>query len=170
MDQPEPFLPLGVAVLTVSDTRNLQNDTGGGAIVEALAAAGHHLVERQLLTDDKPLLTAQLQRWVADPAVQVVIATGGTGITRRDVTVEALEPLVSKHIPGFGELFRWLSYPEIGPSTIQSRAMGAICNTTLVFLLPGSVAAVRLALDKILLPQLDRRTRPCNFAQLLPRL
>lgn len=164
------FTPLRIAVLTVSDSRTAATDSSGDTLQGALVAAGHHVLERKLLADETPLLTQQFQAWIADPRVQVVIATGGTGITRRDVTPEALEPLISKVIVGFGELFRWLSYAEIGASTIQSRALGAICEQTLVFLLPGSTAAVRLALDKILLPQLDLRTRPCNFAQLLPRL
>jgi molybdenum cofactor biosynthesis protein B len=162
--------PLQIAVLTVSDTRGPDTDTSGDLLEESLRAAGHRIAERLLLPDDVQTLREQFQRWLEAPSVQVVIATGGTGITRRDVTPEALEPLVSKRIEGFGELFRMLSYAEIGPSTIQSRAVGAICGQTLFFLLPGSTAAVRLGLEKILLPQLDSRTRPCNFAKLLPRL
>jgi molybdenum cofactor biosynthesis protein B len=162
--------PLSVVVLTVSDTRTQSDDTSGQAIVDAVSAAGHSIVERAILKDDLLQLRSEFGRWISDPGVQIVISTGGTGITRRDVTPEALEPLISKRIDGFGELFRSLSYAEIGASTIQSRAVGAICHTTLVFLLPGSTNAVRLALDKILLPQLDRRTTPCNFAKLLPRL
>lgn len=170
MDSTEPVTALRVAVLTVSDTRSAETDQSGDAIAQALLGAGHRVHSRALLPDDSARLRAQFSAWIADPEVQIVIATGGTGITRRDVTPEALEPLISKRIEGFGELFRMLSYAEIGPSTIQSRAVGAICEQTLIFLLPGSTNAVRLALDKILLPQLDSRTRPCNFAKLLPRL
>lgn len=164
-----PFVPVHVGVLTVSDTRTPETDTSGSAIVEALVGAGHVVVRRQIRPDDLSVLGAELSAWIADPGVDVVIATGGTGITGRDVTPEALAPLVTKAIPGFGELFRHLSFAEIGTSTIQSRAEGAICGTTLVFLLPGSTGAVRLAMSKILLPQLDARTRPCNFVELMPR-
>jgi molybdenum cofactor biosynthesis protein B len=164
------FVPVNVAVLTVSDTRTLDNDTSGGAIVEALTSAGHVVARRAILPDDKDGLTKQFSEWIADADVDVVIATGGTGITGRDVTPDALAPLVGKWIPGFGELFRHLSFADIGTSTIQSRAEGAVCGTTLVFVLPGSTGAVKLALSKILLPQLDARTRPCNFVELMPRL
>ena len=163
------FLPLAVAVVTVSDTRDLQTDTSGALIVERLTAVGHRIVERQLIRDELLALRALFARLRDEPRVQVVIATGGTGLTARDVTPEALEPLVSKPILGFGELFRSLSYDEIGASTIQSRATAALCDKTLFFLLPGSRNAVRLALEKVILPQLDRRTKPCNFAELLPR-
>lgn len=164
------LIPLRVAVLTVSDTRTLETDTSGGTVVELLEAAGHTIVRRELLPDDLQDLRAQFQRWVDDPEVEVVVSTGGTGITARDITPEALEPLMTKRLDGFGELFRLLSYEQIGASTVQSRCVGAVCGTTLVFVLPGSTGAVRLALEKILLPQLDRRTQPCNFAMLLPRL
>lgn len=163
------FLPLAVAVVTVSDTRDLATDTSGATVIEALGAAGHSICQRHLIRDELALLRDLFSRLAADPSVQVVIATGGTGITARDVTPEALEPLVTKPIPGFGELFRMLSYAEIGASTIQSRAGAALCGRTLFFLLPGSRAAVRLALERIIVPQLDRRTRPCNFAELMPR-
>jgi molybdenum cofactor biosynthesis protein B len=163
------FLPLAIAVVTVSDTRDLQTDTSGALIVELLGAAGHRHAERQILRDELSGIRALFARLRDEPAVQVVIATGGTGLTARDVTPEALEPLVSKPILGFGELFRSLSYAEIGASTIQSRATAALCQRTLFFVLPGSRNAVRLALEKIILPQLDRRTKPCNFAELLPR-
>lgn len=159
-----------VAVVTVSDTRTLETDTSGGLIVERLQAAGHRVVQRRLVKDELEAVRALFSELVRDPEVDVVLATGGTGVTLRDVTPEALAPLIDKHIPGFGELFRALSYAEIGASTIQSRADAAICNRTLVFLLPGSNAAVRLALERIVLPQLDNRTRPCNFAELLPRI
>jgi molybdopterin adenylyltransferase len=164
------FRAVSIAVLTVSDTRTLETDTSGGKLVEGLQAAGHVIAARALLPDDRDRLTDQLRAWIDDASIAVVVATGGTGVTRRDVTPEALEPLVTKRIEGFGELFRMLSFAEIGASTIQSRAVGAVCDKTLVFLLPGSTAAVRLALEKILLPQLDSRTKPCNFISLLERL
>jgi molybdenum cofactor biosynthesis protein B len=163
------FVPLAVAVVTVSDTRNLETDTSGALLLELLGAAGHGVAERRLLQDDLLAIRELFARLRDDPAVQVVIATGGTGVTARDVTPEALEPLVSKSIPGFGELFRSLSYAQIGASTIQSRATAALCDKTLFFVLPGSRGAVRLAMEQIILPQLDRRTKPCNFAELLPR-
>jgi|SRR4051812_9565745 molybdenum cofactor biosynthesis protein B len=164
------FLPLAVAVVTVSDSRDLETDTSGALLLELLGAAGHEIAERRLIRDDLLAIRELFARLRDDPAVQVVIATGGTGVTARDVTPEALEPLVSKSIPGFGELFRSLSYAQIGASTIQSRATAALCDKTLFFVLPGSRGAVRLALEQIILPQLDRRTKPCNFAELLPRL
>jgi molybdenum cofactor biosynthesis protein B len=163
------LLPVRVAVLTVSDTRTLETDKSGAAIVEALTSVGHIVAERRILADDLEQLRRALSEWIADANVDVVIASGGTGITGRDVTPEAMAPLVTKAIPGFGELFRYLSYADIGTSTIQSRAEGALCGTTLVFLLPGSTGAVRLAMSKILLPQLDSRTKPCNFVELIPR-
>lgn len=165
-----PFVPLRIAVLTVSDTRTLETDTSGGTLVEKLQAAGHQIADRRILTDDLDGIRAQLRAWIADSEVDVVVATGGTGITARDVTPDALAPLITKPIPGFGELFRWLSYADIGAATIQSRTEAALCDTTLVFTLPGSTGAVKLALDQILLPQLDNRTRPCNFVELLPRV
>jgi molybdenum cofactor biosynthesis protein B len=168
MNEPS-FLPLAVAVVTISDTRDLETDTSGALLIELLTGAGHQLAQRHLIRDDLAAIRGLLSTLIADQSVQVVIATGGTGITARDVTVEAIEPLVSKWIPGFGELFRWLSFAEIGASTIQSRASAALCQKTLVFALPGSRGAVRLAMERIVLPQLDRRTRPCNFAELMPR-
>ncbi len=162
--------PLRIAVVTVSDTRTLETDKSGAFIVEALQAAGHVLASRAIVPDDLEGLRSGFRALIAEPEVDVVLATGGTGITRRDVTPEALAPLVSKTIPGFGELFRHLSYADIGAATIQSRAEAALCEGTLVFLLPGSTGAVKLALEKIILPQLDSRTKPCNFAELLPRV
>jgi len=162
--------PLRIAVLTVSDTRTLETDKSGGVIVEAVLAAGHVLAERHIVADDRAVLQTIFSDLVDDDGVDVVLATGGTGITQRDVTPEALTPLVTKWIPGFGELFRSLSYADIGAATIQSRAEAALCRGTLVFVLPGSTGAVRLALEKIILPQLDSRTKPCNFAELLPRV
>lgn len=153
----------------MSDTRTLETDKSGAFMAESLIAAGHLLARRQIVLDELLLLQNTFAALIADPAVDVVLATGGTGITQRDITPEALTPLVTKWIPGFGELFRYLSYAEIGPATIQSRAAAALCGGTLVFALPGSTGAVKLALEKIILPQLDSRTKPCNFADLLPR-
>lgn len=164
------FEPLRVAVLTVSDTRTAEDDRSGGVAVELLEDAGHEIAGREIVRDEVDEIRAALSRWIATGAVDVVVTTGGTGVTARDVTPEAMAPLVSKPIPGFGELFRWLSYGDIGAATIQSRAEAAVCSGTLVFLLPGSPRAVTFAMEKILLPQLDRRTRPCNFAELLPRI
>jgi molybdenum cofactor biosynthesis protein B len=152
-----PFVPLGLAVVTVSDTRTLETDTSGKLLADELGRAGHRIADRRI-------------EHMASADVDVVLVTGGTGITARDVTPDALAPLVTKPLPGFGELFRWLSYADIGAATIQSRAEAALCDTTLVFALPGSTGACRLALEKILLPQLDARTRPCNFAELMPRV
>jgi len=162
--------PLRIAVLTVSDTRTLETDKSGGTIVQAVEDAGHVVAVRQIVKDELSSLTRTFGELVANEGVDVVLATGGTGITLRDVTPEALAPHVTKAIPGFGELFRHLSYADIGAATIQSRAEAALCGGTLVFLLPGSTGAVKLALDKIILPQLDIRTKPCNFAELLPRV
>jgi molybdenum cofactor biosynthesis protein B len=164
------FIPVGVGVLTVSDTRTLEDDRSGALAVELLEAAGHRVAARAIVKDNRDLIRAQLQAWIADPAVEVIISTGGTGVTPRDVTPEALAPLVTKPIPGFGELFRWLSYAEIGTSTIQSRAEAALCGKTLVFLLPGSPNACRTAWTKILAQQLDSRHKPCNFVELFDRL
>ncbi len=162
--------PLGIAVVTVSDTRTLETDTSGQVLVEFVNGAGHRLEKRVLVPDDREAIRGAVSACVADERLDVVLLTGGTGITGRDVTVEALAPLLTKEIPGFGELFRYLSFAEIGAATIQSRAMGGVCDATLVFALPGSTGAVRLAVDQILRAQLDIRTRPCNFAQLIPRL
>jgi molybdopterin adenylyltransferase len=164
------FIPINVAVLTVSDTRTLETDTSGKLIEDRMREVGHHVVTRVVVIDSELQIRAQLAAWIADPAVDVVIATGGTGVTPRDVTPEALAPLVTKSIPGFGELFRWLSFQEIGTSTIQSRAEAALCGSTYVFLLPGSTGGVRTGLEKILIPQLDHRVKPCNFVMLLPRI
>jgi molybdenum cofactor biosynthesis protein B len=164
------FIPVNVAVLTVSDTRTIDTDTSGALIANRLAEVGHRIAARTIVIDSELHIRAQLAAWIADPGVDVVIATGGTGVTPRDVTPEALAPLVTKSIPGFGELFRWLSFEEIGASTIQSRAEAALCGATYVFLLPGSTGGVRLGLEKILIPQLDHRQKPCNFVMLLPRI
>jgi len=164
------FIPVNVAVLTVSDTRTLETDGSGQLIVDHLSEVGHRIVAREIVIDSELAIRARLAQWIADPGVDVVIATGGTGVTPRDVTPEALGPLISKPIPGFGELFRWLSFQEIGTSTIQSRAQAALCGQTYVFLLPGSTGGVRTGIEKILIPQLDHRQKPCNFVMLLPRI
>jgi molybdenum cofactor biosynthesis protein B len=164
------FIPVNVGVLTISDTRTAETDRSGLVAVELLLEAGHHIAAREIVRDEVAEIRAVLQRWIREPAIEVILTTGGTGVTPRDVTPEALAPLVTKPIPGFGELFRWLSFQDIGTSTIQSRAEAALCDTTYVFLLPGSPGAVRTALEKILLSQLDHRHRPCNFVELLPRI
>ena len=164
------FIPIAVAVLTVSDTRTIETDTSGRYIADRLRAAGHAIAAHAIVEDSELAIRARLAQWIADPGIDVVIATGGTGVTPRDVTPEALAPLVTKHIPGFGELFRQLSFAEIGASTIQSRADAALCGQTYVFLLPGSTNGVKLGVDQILVPQLDHRTKPCNFVMLLPRI
>lgn len=157
------FVPLNVAVLTVSDTRTLDTDTSGGLLVERLQAAGHHLAARVLLKDDLYRIRAQVAQWIAEDAVQVVLITGGTGFTARDSTPEAVACLLDKQVDGFGELFRQISVPDIGTSTIQSRALAGLANGTLVCCLPGSTNACRTAWDGILASQLDARYRPCNF-------
>jgi molybdenum cofactor biosynthesis protein B len=164
-----PFIPLGIAVLTVSDSRTEANDASGDLLRERAESAGHRVVERAICPDDIYELRAVFSRWIAAPAIEVVISTGGTGITGRDSTPEAVVPLLDKPIDGFGELFRRLSFDEIGASTIQSRAVAGLANGTLIFCLPGSTGACRTAWDGILGAQLDRRTRPCNFAQLIAR-
>jgi molybdopterin adenylyltransferase len=164
------FIGINVAVLTVSDTRSLANDTSGQLIVDRLSEVGHRIAAREIVIDSELQIRARLAAWIADPGIDVIIATGGTGVTPRDVTPEALAPLITKPIPGFGELFRMISFQEIGASTIQSRAEAALCGQTYVFLLPGSTGGVRTGLEKILIPQLDNRTRPCNFVMLLPRI
>jgi molybdenum cofactor biosynthesis protein B len=164
------LIPVNVAVLTVSDTRTLETDVSGKYIADRLTEVGHCIVARTIVKDGELVIRAQLAQWIADPGVDVVIATGGTGVTPRDVTPEALAPLVTKAIPGFGELFRWLSFQEIGTSTIQSRADAALCGQTYVFLLPGSTGGVRTGVEKILIPQLDHRLKPCNFVMLMPRI
>jgi molybdenum cofactor biosynthesis protein B len=166
----ESFLPLNIAVLTVSDTRTAAGDSSGDYLAAAAAGAGHRVVAREIVRDDVYQLRAVLSRWIADPGVQVILSTGGTGITGRDSTPEAVGPLLDKQIEGFGELFRQVSFEEIGTSTVQSRALAGLANATFVFCLPGSTGACRTAWERVLLPQLDARTRPCNFAQLIPRL
>ena len=164
------FIPLNIAVLTVSDSRTLADDGSGDTLQGRAEAAGHQIVAREIVRDDVYQIRAVISRLIADPQVQVVLATGGTGVTGRDSTPEAVAPLLDKQIEGFGELFRTVSFAEIGASTIQSRAFAGLANGTFLFYLPGSSGACRTAWDKILLAQLDHSTRPCNFAQLIPRL
>ncbi|HEX5795448.1 MAG TPA: molybdenum cofactor biosynthesis protein B [Geminicoccaceae bacterium] len=170
IDQARAFRPLNIAVLTVSDSRSLAEDRSGDLLVERLTAAGHRLADRALVVDDAARIADQLQAWIADPAVDVVISTGGTGVTGRDVTPEALERVAEKLIPGFGELFRLISFNKIGTSALQSRATAGVAGGTYLFALPGSPGACRDGWDDILSSQLDIRHRPCNFAELLPRL
>ncbi|MDG2532676.1 molybdenum cofactor biosynthesis protein B [Sphingomonas sp. HITSZ_GF] len=170
IDNAVPFRPVRIAVLTVSDTRTLAEDRSGDRLVERLGAAGHSLAARAIVRDDADAIAAQLEAWIEDPAVEVILTTGGTGVTGRDVTPEALARVWDKEIPGFGELFRWLSYQSIGTSTIQSRATAGVARGTYIFALPGSTGAVTDAWDGILASQLDIRHRPCNFVELLPRL
>jgi len=160
---------LAIALLTVSDSRSLADDPSGDALQQRLEAAGHHLVDRQLVPDDRYRIRAELSRWIADPMVQVVISSGGTGLTGRDGTPEAVAPLLDKTIEGFGELFRVLSFETIGTSTLQSRALAGVANGTVVFVLPGSLNAVTTAWDRLIQAQLDTDTRPCNLVQLLAR-
>jgi molybdenum cofactor biosynthesis protein B len=170
IDDSLPFQPLKIAVLTVSDSRDMSSDRSGSVLVERLQGAGHHLADRRIVKDEKSLIEQQLRAWIADPEVEVIVTTGGTGVTGRDVTPEALHAVIEKHVPGFGELFRWLSYAKIGTSTLQSRADAGVANGTYIFALPGSPGACRDAWDGILAMQLDSRHKPCNFAELLPRL
>lgn len=170
IDESRPFLPVNIAVLTVSDTRTEADDVSGQTLVDRLSAAGHRLAARAIVRDDKEAIIAQLRRWIADPEIDCVIATGGTGVTGRDVTPEAFAAVYEKEIAGFGELFRWISYQKIGSSTIQSRATAGVAGGTYLFALPGSPGACRDAWDEILKWQLDYRHMPCNFVEIMPRL
>lgn len=170
IDQTIPFAPLAIAVLTVSDTRDRSTDRSGDTLAERLLAAGHRLAGRAIVEDDADAIAARLRAWIEDPSIEVVVTTGGTGVTGRDVTPEALARVVEKPIPGFGELFRMLSYAKIGTSCLQSRADAGVAGGTFIFCLPGSPGACRDGWDDILLFQLDIRHKPCNFAELLPRL
>jgi len=170
IDESRPFLSVNIAILTVSDSRTAATDTSGDTLAERIAAAGHKLAARAIVSDDLEPITAQLERWIDDPAIDVVLATGGTGVTGRDVTPEAFHGLYDKEIPGFGELFRQLSYAKIGTSTMQSRATAGVARGTYLFALPGSPSACRDAWDDILRWQLDSRLRPCNLVELMPRL
>jgi len=170
IDEGRSFVPVRIAVLTVSDTRDRTEDRSGDTLVERLTAAGHILADRMIVKDEADLIVARLHAWIDDPEVDCVITTGGTGVTGRDVTPEALARVADKDIPGFGELFRWLSFKTIGTSTIQSRACACVTRGTYVFALPGSTGAVKDGWDGILASQLDIRHRPCNFVELMPRL
>lgn len=170
IDESLTFLPVNIAVLTVSDTRDLASDRSGDTLAARIEAAGHRVAAREILRDEADAIEAQLRRWIADPEVDVVISTGGTGITGRDVTPEAFARVLEKEIAGFGELFRMLSYAKIGTSTMQSRAIGGVAGGTYLFALPGSTGAVKDGWDDILRFQLDARHRPCNLVELMPRL
>jgi molybdopterin adenylyltransferase len=170
IDETRPFQPVQIAVLTVSDSRGEAEDTSGRTLAELIRRDGHQLIERSIVKDDIAAITSKLKAWIADPRIEVVVATGGTGVTGRDVTPEAFESLFEKRIDGFGELFRWLSFQKIGTSTMQSRAVGGVAGGTYLFALPGSPGACRDGWEEILRWQLDIRHRPCNLAELMPRL
>jgi molybdopterin adenylyltransferase len=170
MTEAREFKPLNVAVLTVSDTRTEATDKSGAVLVERLKSAGHRLAEKAIVRDDVYAIRAIVSKWIADADVEVVITTGGTGITGRDGTPEAIAPLLDKEIQGFGELFRTISYDDIGPSSLQSRCLAGVANATYLFCLPGSSNACTTGWDKLIATQLDYRTRPCNLAELMPRL
>ena len=170
IDENRAFIPVNIAVLTVSDTRSAADDKSGDTLAERILGAGHRLVARAIVRDEQAAIEHQLRAWIADPEVDVVIATGGTGLTGRDVTPEAFHAVYEKEIAGFGELFRMLSYEKIKTSTIQSRATGGVAGGTYLFALPGSPGACRDGWDDILRWQLDSRWRPCNFVELMPRL
>lgn len=170
IDESRPFIAVGIAVLTVSDTRSLADDKSGDTLVARIKDAGHRLVQRAIVKDDKAAIRAQVETWTKDPNIDVVITTGGTGFTGRDVTPEALEPLFEKRMDGFSEVFHRISYDKIGTSTIQSRATGGVANATFIFVLPGSPGACKDAWDGIIKLQLDYRHMPCNFVEIMPRL
>lgn len=165
-----PFLPLNIAVLTVSDSRTEADDTSGKTLVERVENTGHHCYEKAIVKDDIYQIREVLSRWIADPEVNAIVSTGGTGVTGRDGTPEAVEPLLDKKLDGFGETFRAISYQEIGSSTIQSRALSGVANATYIFVLPGSSGACRTGWDNLIQAQLDNRTMPCNLVMLMPRL
>ena len=170
IDESREFVPVRIAVLTVSDTRTLDDDRSGDTLVDRLTAAGHELARREIVRDDRGVIADKLRQWIADPEIEVVISTGGTGVTGRDVTPEAFADVWEKEIAGFGELFRMLSYEKIDTSTIQSRCTAGVAGGTYLFALPGSPGACKDGWDMILATQLDIRFRPCNFVELLPRL
>jgi len=170
IDESRPFHPVNIAVLTISDTRTLADDRSGDTLVARVEAAGHRVAARQIVKDDVDSIVGALHEWIDDKAVDVVITTGGTGVTGRDVTPEAMAVVCEKMIPGFGEMFRWLSFQSIGTSTIQSRACAGVARGTYLFALPGSTGAVKDGWDLILKDQLDNRHMPCNFVELMPRL
>ena len=170
IDESRPFIPVNIAVLTVSDTRTLETDTSGATLADRIAKAGHRVAVRAIEKDDAGKIETLLRGWIADKEIDVVITTGGTGITGRDVTPEAFDRVLEKKIEGFGELFRMLSFQKIGTSTMQSRAIGGVAGGTYLFALPGSSGAVKDGWDDILVHQLDNRFRPCNLVELMPRL
>jgi len=170
IDESIPFVPVQIAILTVSDTRGEEEDRSGPTLIQRAERAGHKIVARAIVPDDKARIETQLRAWIADRQVDVVISTGGTGVTGRDVTPEAFRAVYDKEIEGFGELFRFISFKHIGTSTIQSRATGGVAQGTYLFALPGSTGACKDAWDEILVHQLDSRYRPCNFVELMPRL
>jgi len=170
IDEALAFKPVNIAVLTVSDTRTFADDRSGATLAERVEAAGHVVKDRKISKDSGAEIVAHLHAWIEDPEIDVVITTGGTGVTGRDVTPEALEQVQDKPIPGFGEMFRWISFETIGTSTIQSRACACVARGTYIFALPGSTGAVKDGWDNILVHQLDSRFRPCNFVELMPRL
>jgi molybdenum cofactor biosynthesis protein B len=170
IDGERTFVAVQIAVLTVSDSRTLDTDASGRTLVERIERAGHRVADRRIVRDEADAIAERLRAWIADAAVDVVIVTGGTGLTGRDVTPEAVASVMDKEIPGFGELFRWISFAKIGTSTVQSRALAAVAGGTYIFALPGSTGACKDAWDEILVHQLDARHRPCNFVELMPRL
>ncbi len=170
IDEDRPFIPVNIAVLTLSDTRTAADDTSGDLLADRIEKAGHRVATRAIVREDLPAIIDHLKGLIADPEIEVVISTGGTGVTGRDVTPEAFAAVWEKEIPGFGELFRMISYDKVGTSTIQSRATAGVANGTYMFALPGSNGACKDAWDGILIYQLDYRHRPCNFVELLPRL
>jgi len=170
IDESRPFIPVHIAVLTVSDTRTLADDRSGDTLVERARKAGHIIVDRTIVTDEEDRIAAKLREWIADPSIDCVISTGGTGVTGRDVTPEAFASVYEKEIAGFGEMFRWISFQKIGTSTMQSRATAGVAGGTYLFALPGSTGAVKDGWDEILAYQLDNRFRPCNFVEIMPRL
>jgi molybdenum cofactor biosynthesis protein B len=170
IDDSLTFKPINIALLTISDTRTLADDRSGDTLAERIAAAGHVLIRREISRDSREEIVAHLHAWIEDRDIDCVITTGGTGVTGRDVTPEAIEQVQDKAIPGFGELFRWLSFKSIGTSTIQSRACACVARGTYIFALPGSTGAVKDGWDEILVHQLDSRFKPCNFVELMPRL
>ena len=170
IDDSKTFVPLKIAVLTVSDTRSLKDDKSGALLVQRIVAAGHYIAERSIVTDDVEAIRARVKSWIADPMIDAIITTGGTGFTGRDVTPEALEPLFEKRMEGFSTVFHMVSFDKIGTSTVQSRATAGVAGATYIFCLPGSPGACRDAWDGILKDQLDYRHRPCNFVEIMPRL
>lgn len=170
MDPSIPFIPLDIAVLTISDSRTEADDTSGQVLVQRIEQAGHRVAERRIVRDDIYQIRAALSQWIADSEINAVVTTGGTGVTGRDGTPEAVKPLLDKEIEGFGELFRMLSYEEIKTSSLQSRAVAGVANATYIFCLPGSSGACRTGWDRLIEAQLDHRTRPCNLVMLMPRL